>query len=181
MSRRMGRDKGLIPDGNDVRIKKIYDVLSRSFHDIYLSIRNDQKDLYQKFFSESIFIYDQKKFVGIKGPLLGLVSFSERFPGAYFFVSACDLPDITQDLTDCILNSFSHESGYDAYIFWNSEKREPLFGIYNAEAILRYVQGNSAAAQDCSLQSMLKTMKVLEISISANMRDLLKNYNFPDS
>ena len=177
----MGSDKGLIQADGTVRSKIIYNLLKKRFPDVYVSIREDQEHSYKEYFNSETFIFDSLDFPSLRGPLLGLTSFSVSFPDEYFFVLACDMPDMHESVIDLILNKVKSEKNFDCYAAYADGRIEPLCGIYTSSSVLNYIKNTFPAnADDLSLHTMIESLQHIKVEIPSNLLKYMKNYNYPD-
>ena len=86
-SKRMGRDKALISDGNQTALEKVYDLLKHSLQEVFVSVRADQKEEAKR--AEFKLIVDQNQ---SSGPMAGILSAFNSYPDIAWLIVACDMP-----------------------------------------------------------------------------------------
>lgn len=148
-------DKALLKyDKNRNFLEKITDELE-SFENLMVSINKNQNFLIPR----GTIVLDSCENLGpIEGIYQGLLHAKADF----IFVTTCDMPNITKELVDFILQFASHE--YDAIIIKdNNGKTYPLFGIYNKSS-LSTIEG-LLMDKNYRLQDLLGELNVKYISL----------------
>jgi molybdenum cofactor guanylyltransferase len=125
-SRRMGRDKSLLPVAGKPMIAHIVDRLRGLFDDVVISAGNT----------------GDYEFLGLnvvpdaasgQGPLMGMASALERTKNDLAFVIACDIPDFDRSL---VARLAERAEGYDAILPANVRgELEPVFAFYRKSVI----------------------------------------------
>jgi molybdopterin-guanine dinucleotide biosynthesis protein A len=153
-SRRMGRDKALLPVAGRPLIETIIRQLRTRFDDILVSARRA----------------DDYRFLGLEivpdaepgqGPLRGIASALPRTKHDLAFVTACDIPRIDLEFVECLIGL---AEGCEVVLpFRPPDLYEPLFAVYRrsvvgpAEEIL--------AAGKRSLLELLDKVRVRRVEI----------------
>lgn len=129
-SRRMGKNKALLPINGRPMIEYVCAQLRNQFDQILVSA--DEAEKYA--FLEWDIVRDR---VPGWGPLMGMASALERSANDLNFVVACDMPDIEMTFARRLL---SEAGGYDAVVPRTGERRlEPLFAVYR-KTVLRVMR-----------------------------------------
>ena len=125
-SRRMGRDKSLLPIAGRPMIARIADRLRGLFDDIVIS--GGRPDDYEFLGLEVV----PDKIAG-QGPLMGIASALERTKNDLSFVIACDIPDFDRGLVARLADK---AAGFDAVLPANARgELEPVFAFYRKSII----------------------------------------------
>jgi len=120
-SRRMGRDKSLLPVAGKPMIEHIVDRLRPHFDELLVSA--DEEDKF-RFLGVPV-VVDR---VANRGPLQGLASGLEVSTNALNFVVACDMPGVNLRLVRQLL---SRAPSFDGVVPMTGEEQyEPLFAVY---------------------------------------------------
>lgn len=171
-SSRMGSDKGLMPFRGKPMVLIVAEVLSSSFESIRI-ISNS--DAYTKFGFEVI-----PDDIPDIGPIGGIVTALRKSASEWSFFAACDMPLITTDLiknlTDQIDNQNS--SAYDAILFLNGNRIEPVFGLYRRSALVKFEE--MIAGNNLRLQDIRSRMNVCLVDLPVSSAGSLKSMNSPD-
>jgi len=135
-SLRMGTDKELISLGQQNWAQHAFEKLSSLGLTVKVSINPMQKKTYINYFQESNLIVDDFP-IDIGGPLLGLLSAHLKNPLEDHFVLACDTPLMNGKALKKLIDAYRHFTGFEAYVFENDGRFEPLCAIYTASALKR--------------------------------------------
>jgi len=127
-SRRMGRDKALLEFHGKPQIENVNDLLGQYCDKVFLSKRQDQT-AYKGFAS----IDDAPEFSDI-GPLGGILSAMKEYPEADWLVLACDLPFITGETIQTLLDLRDPKKTATAFISTQDSLPEPLCAVWEAHA-----------------------------------------------
>ena len=127
-SRRMGQDKALLDFHGKPQVEYVHDLLSLFCSKVYLSKRADQKP-YKNF----AFINDSQEFSG-QGPIAGILSAMKEYPQADWLVLACDLPFITEQTLQTLLDHRDPQKQATAFINSQDALPEPLCAIWEGHA-----------------------------------------------
>lgn len=167
-SKRMGSDKGLIPEGDSIRAKFVGDKLEEEGLKVFYTINENQAEGYSRFISRETLIFDNND---CPGPLRGLISAHRQFPNSDILLLACDMLDITQaDIRRLLTAREVQDADYFAYR--QNQFYETFCAIYTAKAL------SGIDAKDCaslSLQKLLKSGNTFELEIGNIMT--FANYN----
>src|SRR5215211_3187804 len=108
-SSRMGKDKGLLlsPSG-ETWARRAFDLLQTVCDQVLVSIHTSQKENYRSHFPEN-FLMEDDAGLGIKGPLLGLLSAHMRHPNATLLLLACDLVKMKTEVLEHLVHTYKHE------------------------------------------------------------------------
>jgi molybdenum cofactor guanylyltransferase len=121
-SRRMGRDKSMMPVGNRPMIEHIYRQLEPNFQEVLISCAETGK--YSFLGAQEV----PDEVLG-QGPLMGIVSALSASANDLCAVVACDIPEVDMPLLRRMLRT---AEGFDAVVPRSEGKRhEPLFAVYS--------------------------------------------------
>lgn len=153
-SRRMGRDKALLPIGGRPMIALIVDQLKALFEEIVISA--DPPNDYG--FLDLPVIPDQRPG---QGPLMGIASSLPRMTHDLNFVTACDIPRIDLSFVNRLIKM---ADGYDLVLpCVESHLYEPLFAVYRKSVVpaaARILEGGGR-----SILELLDRVKVNLVTI----------------
>lgn len=121
-SRRMGRDKSLIPFLGMPLIQRIRDQLRPHFHTIHLSTNTPEK--YR--FLDLPHIPDREPG---QGPLMGIVSALTALPHSKIFITGCDIPIIDSSFLYRLLSAAQHADIVTGRS--PNGRSEPLLAVYD--------------------------------------------------
>jgi len=124
----MGQDKTLFEFNGKPQVEYIYDLLQSYCSKVYLSKRTDQKS-----YKDIAFINDSHEFSN-QGPLGGILSAMKACPDASWLVLACDLPFITDDTIQTLVNNRNPQKQATAFISTQDTLPEPLCAIWEGHA-----------------------------------------------
>lgn len=133
-SRRMGRDKALLERGGQSQLAYLAGLLADVTERMFVSTRADQCDESERRrFAQIIDRYSDI------GPVAGILSALEEFPGVDWLVVACDLPNVDRGTLDYLIGQRSVTQPFTAYRSSNDGLPEPLCAVYRAgsDAIIR--------------------------------------------
>lgn len=122
----MGRDKGLLDIHGIPQIEYVHHLLQPFCSEVYLSKRADQKG-----YKNIPMINDAGRYAG-KGPLGGILSAMEAHPKISWLVVACDLPFVTAQTLQMLLEGRDHLKLATAYISSQDGLPEPLCAVWEA-------------------------------------------------
>lgn len=161
-SKRMGTDKGLMPQGDHNWAQLCYAKLTGLGIRVVVSVNTTQVQPYQKLFDELV-IDDQN----IPGPLNGILSVHAAYPSSDVLILACDMIAMDNDTLQGLITAYAKYPGHDIYAYHNGSFYEPLCAIYTsvtlAELKLRY---QTEKVDNFSLQQVLKTANTRSLHIS---------------
>ena len=162
-SRRMGRDKGLMPKDDMPRALYMANKLDIP---VVFSINSTQLPHYSAALPGRQLITDDPD-ITAGGPLKGLLSVHKTFPDMDLLLLACDMPDM-DDLTIEGLIGAWYAGGAEFYAYREDQFYQPLCAIYTTA-------GLQATLHDDSLQSLLKRGNTRPLPILEEK--VFKNYN----
>ncbi len=133
-SRRMGHDKALLDRGGQSQLAFAVELLADCVGRVFVSTRADQEnDAERGQFEQIVDRYDEL------GPLAGILSAMEEYPGVDWLVVACDLPNIDARTILYLLDHRSTSKPFVAYASSYNGLPEPLCALYadGSEAVVR--------------------------------------------
>lgn len=166
-SRRMGRDKALLPLAGKPLIARIADRLKELFDDVIIGANR----------------VEDYRFLGLEivpdrepgqGPLMGIASCLERTVEDLAFVTACDVPEIELGFIHKLIGL---AQGYDMALPVIGDRRyEPLFAVYRKSVV--------PAALDILRQGGRRIIELIDRVdvrlVEASNADLFRNINTMD-
>ncbi len=129
-SKRMGQDKALINYHGKPQIKFLFDLLTECCDSVFISKRNDQTS------TDHSYINDDLSFEG-GGPLVGILSAMKAHPDASWLVMACDLPFVTQEALQLLIQQRDPSKLATAFKSTHDQLPEPLCAIWESHAYER--------------------------------------------
>jgi len=124
----MGRDKALLEFHGLPQIEYIDGLLRTFCGEVFLSQREDQKP-----YKNIPFITDAPEFSG-QGPTGGILSAMRKYPDVSWLVLACDLPFVTDETIQTILNLRNAQKTATAFISSSDGLPEPLCALWEGHA-----------------------------------------------
>ena len=124
-SKRMGRDKALIPVGDRALLSRVYAVAEEVFTDIFV-LSNLHTHL------DKVRGPIVKDVIPRQGPMIGIVSALLYARTTYVFVLACDMPFLRKEAIEYVLTA---ARGEDIVIPKTEKGFEPLHALYNRSCI----------------------------------------------
>jgi molybdenum cofactor guanylyltransferase len=162
-SRRMGKNKCLLPYQGLPLIQHVTDQLRPLFQDVLIS--TNEPDLYG--FLGLPMVADE---VTDQGPLMGIASALAQSQHDWNLVVATDIPDIPLPL---IVQMYEKTIGHTCVVpITHSGKYEPLFAFYHRSLV--------APIRTCLESGKLRVQDILEISVRCDVSiedTLLSNLN----
>jgi molybdopterin-guanine dinucleotide biosynthesis protein A len=183
-SRRMGRDKGLLPIGDTCWAVFMAGKLAPWSIPVVYSINPRQEVTYGALIPSERLVIDE---VGLQGPLEGLFSVHKQLPGRDLLLLACDMPDLDAPTIQGLIDAYGKEDGYDFYVYQEevSGGREeasgqffaqPFCGIYTSAGLaLAGASRHGNGPGDLSLQSLLYKGKTKRLPLERI--ESFRNYN----
>lgn len=125
-SRRMKKNKALLPTPEGTLIERIINQLKGRFDEVIISI-NKEKDF--KFLPYKL-VKDEKPDLG---PMMGIKSALSSSSHQKNFVIACDIPDVNISFLETMIS----EAAQNDIVIARSpnHRKEPLFGIYSKSVL----------------------------------------------
>jgi molybdopterin-guanine dinucleotide biosynthesis protein A len=178
-SKRMGRDKALLPFEGETFISIIVRKLSALSDDVWIVGRPDQRHpLVEGDISPSQFTQDRFEDCGPLGGLhAGLVAMRHEVG----FVVACDMPLISVELLRHMAGRL--DMGYEAVIPKDANGWHPLHAVYRRsciEAIERMIRVNDLRVQNLIKQLNVRAVEADEMVQFDPQKLSLKNLNTPN-
>src|SRR6187200_1863518 len=102
-SKRMGKDKGLMPLNGGTWVEHISQKLKAQSLSTVISINEKQQQTYSQLFSNEELILDE---LPMHGPLNGLLTVHQKFPGKNILLMACDLIDMDENILQELINAY---------------------------------------------------------------------------
>jgi molybdenum cofactor guanylyltransferase len=164
LSSRMGEEKRLINYHGKTQEQYLFELLSNYCSDVYVSINQNQTADLPHF---------QDLDLGIKSPLVGIVSAFNQNPNVAWLVVACDMPYVDGKTIEFLLNHRNPEKYATA--FENSEEHfpEPLLTIYEPKIFPKLQE-----AINQGKKSPMKILQNLDIELLQNFdNQWIKNIN----
>ena len=126
-SRRMGQDKALLVRDGRSQLAHIVALLESVVDRVFVSTRREQvTEKERKRFEQIVDRYTDI------GPVAGILSAMDEFPGIDWLVVACDLPNIDPTILRFLLDNRSQEQPFTAFRSSHDDLPEPLCAIYGA-------------------------------------------------
>src|SRR5882724_9660756 len=164
-SSRMGRDKGLILKDGIPWARHMADKLAPFDMPIVFSINASQVDAYAAELPDVKFVVDN---AAVPGPLKGLLSVHQQFPGRDLLLLACDMHDMDHATIFQIIDAYRAGGPYDFYAYREGAFFQPFCAIYTTA-------GLEGDVQELSLQALLRQGKTKCLAILKN--EAFRNYN----
>jgi molybdopterin-guanine dinucleotide biosynthesis protein A len=169
-SRRMGQDKALLQHGGKRQLDYLFDMLAAQTTKTFVSARADQAD--DPVRNRYPQIVDRH---GNIGPVDGILSALDEYPGADWLVVACDLPNLDAD-TLLHLRDNAAAGPFTAYRSNYDGLPEPLCALYRegAASIIRQFVADGIV---CPRKILIRSNAVL---LDLQDASALDNINTPD-
>ena len=176
-SRRMGRDKGMMTKDGQSWARHMGALLGRAGMQTVYSINARQEGEYSHILQGEALIMDNPALSSVWGPLRGLLTVHEAYPGRDLFLIACDMIDMDGETIDSLIEAYVDGGGFDFYVYRGAGAvYEPFCGIYTAAGLAAsHLAALEGRLVDFSLQRLLregKTNGLAEASPS-----VFRNYN----
>lgn len=126
-SKRMGFDKQMIPIGDEFLIDKLYRRLSVIFDEVV--IISNKKEIYK---GRDYIVKSDDLVDG--GPLSGIHRALLTSHSRYVFITACDMPNISEELIEYMKKRIN-ESSYCASVALLGNWIEPFHGFYSVKLL----------------------------------------------
>ncbi|MBM3178251.1 MAG: molybdenum cofactor guanylyltransferase [Bacteroidetes bacterium] len=121
-SSRMGTDKKLLTPNGIPQHQYLYNIMDEVFDRVYISINATEP-----FTTQQKIIRDQFDF---RGPLNGILSSLQSNPGNAIFCLAVDMPNISKESIESLLQKRDRFCPATCYLNIKSNRLEPLFSIW---------------------------------------------------
>jgi molybdopterin-guanine dinucleotide biosynthesis protein A len=173
-SKRMGSDKGLLQLTGKTWAEHIADKLKEQNLPVVISINEKQLNSYKKVFAEKDLIVDQ---LPMHGPLNGLLTAHQNYPGKDILLMACDLIDMDKAILHELIHAYENNRA-EYFAYEESNFFQPLCGVYTAKALdsLQERLTNGSLA-NYSFQYILNNSNTFRLHTSAAKP--FANYNSP--
>ena len=133
-SRRMGQDKALLQRDGKSQIGYLVSMLEPLLDRVFVSARQDQSEEPERQrYAQIIDRYADM------GPVAGILTAMEDYPGADWVVVACDLPNVDEATIRHLLENTADAAPFTAYRSSHDDLPEPLCALYRSgsDAIIR--------------------------------------------
>jgi molybdenum cofactor guanylyltransferase len=158
LSTRMGEEKRLINYHGKAQEHYLFDLLSNYCSEIYVSINQNQT---------THLPYIQDIDLGVKSPLVGIVSAFNQNPNTAWLVVACDMPFVDEKTIKFLLNHRNSEKYATAFENPKEHFPEPLLTIYEPK-----IFPNLQEALNLGKKSPMKILKNLEVELLQDFDNL---------
>jgi len=176
-SLRMGSDKGLLKHQNKLWVQVAADKLVSLNLPVKFSVNPSQQEVYATYLGKGQLIIDDT-LLGVRGPLLGVLSAHLSNPEEDLFLLACDMLLMEIRLIEKLINLFKLDDNFEAYIFSKDGQQEPLCGIYKAKGLKKIVQLlQTDALAKHSMKYVLSNLKVCEAALEKQDYRCFGNFN----
>ena len=178
-STRMGTDKGLLKLATTTWAQLTADKMKALQIPVVLSVNPAQVNEYSSFFDPSILITDDPQ-LDIHGPLRGVLSIHKLYPGEDLFVLACDMPLIEISILQQLVKQYAKNKDFDAFIFSNDNRPEPVCGIYTSKGLANILQQfETRQLTKHSMKFMLEQLNTLVTPLQEDQKRFFVNANSP--
>nr|WP_294871623.1 molybdenum cofactor guanylyltransferase [uncultured Pedobacter sp.] len=175
-SLRMGKDKGLLQNGQQTWAQQAFAKLSSLQIPVAISVNTLQLPIYQTVFSTSSLITDEPV-LSIGGPLRGILSVHLIYPKEDLLVLACDMINMEVDLLDFVVQQYEDKPA-DALVFMKEKQSEPLCGIYSAKALDKvYALYMNQELHKHSMKYALEQLDACYLPVPKKWKAYFDNYN----
>ncbi len=124
-SSRMKSDKALLEYAGKAQAERVFDLLSPFCEKVFLSARPNQWQ--GTVLNKYSIIEDQMEGIG---PSAGIIAALNTHPDAYWLVMACDLPRVTSETIQTLVNQFNPDATATCFLSEDEEYPEALCAIY---------------------------------------------------
>ncbi|MEO9483918.1 MAG: NTP transferase domain-containing protein [Ekhidna sp.] len=166
-STRMGEDKSAIQYHEKPQVQHLFELLSSSIPETYISMRKDQKiDFSNRLITDNL---------EVKGPLNGLLSAYEAFPFKAWLVLAVDMPFITDLTIEELIRERDMEVMATSLIGLESGLPEPLAAIWELQALKalkrHHLNGDEIFPRKFLTENQIKSVRVKSDKELFNVND----------
>jgi molybdopterin-guanine dinucleotide biosynthesis protein A len=164
-SSRMGHDKGLIRKEGLPWARHMADKLAPFFIPVVFSINAAQAGSYSFYLPAAQLVTDS---LDIPGPLNGLLSVHQQFPGKDLLLLACDMPDMDHATIFQLISVYRACGPFEYYAYQEGAFFQPFCAIYTSA-------GLKGDMRETSLQGVLRQGRTNALTVSRSAA--FKNYN----
>jgi molybdopterin-guanine dinucleotide biosynthesis protein A len=144
-SRRMGRDKGLMPSGNTTWAQLVAGKLEALGLPVVISINEEQQEAYGQLFPGERLVVDS---VPIDGPLLGILSVHQQYPNKDILPLACDMIDMDGPTLNELIDAYKQDKDSEFIAFHHDGFLQTLCAVYKAKGLAPLLEKANARALD---------------------------------
>ena len=177
-SARMGSDKGLLKNSRkEAWVEHAVSLLDEFCTQVVVSVNPSQSAIYSKLFSPDQLVIDNTN-IPVRGPLLGLLSAHETFPGRTIFLLACDMIYMDAHVLSRLYSIYLQQGDKEVYIYENEGRLEPLCGIYSRPGLnhlSNYFMEHKR--EKSSMMHALDQLAVHTIPVPESWRHFFSNIN----
>jgi molybdopterin-guanine dinucleotide biosynthesis protein A len=181
-STRMGRDKGLILQGNTPWAEYMAEKLAPFNIPVVYSINYGQLEAYSRQIPGQFILDD----LDLPGPLNGLLSVHKQLPSRDLLLLACDMPDLDTSTIGGVIEAYHSATkkipagdftyAADFYVYQQEAFAQPFCGIYTSKGLSGVLQAAiNGQTIDYSLQSLLKSGRTMRLTTDRS--GPFRNYN----
>jgi molybdenum cofactor guanylyltransferase len=161
---RMGEEKRLINYHGKTQEYYLFDLLSNYFSAVYVSINQNQK-------TDLPYIKDLD--LGVKSPMVGIVSAFHHNPNVAWLVVACDMPFVDEKTIEFLLKHRNSEKFATAFKNPDEHFPEPLLTIYEPKIFPKLQE-----AINQGKKSPMKVLQNLDIELLQEFdNSWIRNFN----
>jgi molybdopterin-guanine dinucleotide biosynthesis protein A len=166
-SRRMGRDKALLPFGNHKTLVEYqFERVQNFFSKVYVSWKTPKVQSLEKFS-----IFDEPEFSEISAPTVALYSVMKKIEDEKFFVLSVDTPFFSESaIRELFEKSENHQITSPTF----GGKSEPLLSIYKTDLKNRIFE--MLKNREYKMSEVSENRKLVEFQD----KKLFTNMNFPE-
>ena len=177
-SARMGSDKGLLKNSRkEAWVEHAASLLNEFCTQVVVSVNPSQSAIYSKLFSPENLVIDNTS-IPVRGPLLGLLSAHEAFPGRTIYLLACDMIHMDPHVLSRLYSIYLQQGDKEAYIYENDGRLEPLCGIYSRPGLNHlstYFMEHKS--ENSSMMHALDQLSVHTIPVPESWKPFFANIN----
>lgn len=181
-STRMGRDKGLILQGNTPWAEYMAEKLLPFQIPVVFSVNQRQLEAYSTQIPGRFILDD----LDLPGPLNGLLSVHKQLPSRDLLLLACDMPDLDTSTIGGVIDAYHSATRQipavdinlapDFYVYQLEAFAQPFCGIYTSKGLSKALQAAiNGQTIDYSFQSLLKSGRTMRLR--ADSSGPFRNYN----
>lgn len=175
-STRMGRDKGLLPDGLTTWAGLTAQKILALPLPVVVSVNPQQSETYAKLFPGEWLVVDNND-LGVKGPLTGLLSVHQRWPAETLLVVACDLKNMTTALLHQLATEAAGNAA-EAIVYTTGDHLQPLCGVYRPGGLAKILRlAQAKLLSRFSLIAVLEHLETALLPVAKNDLPAFANFN----